>query len=437
MSSQKFTTALLAIAGVITISALSTSASAPPSPADTAPTTTIATPVVAGCATTVSGATSTTVDEAFINLCDAVLTREDEGYDKEVVLNGATFKCTSIPAGTTTDFNRSFFENRISEISEQVAAWNLAKVSNPNAPWAPVNPPKQSCNFPFTSTESNTNTISPLNSTKFGAGSFATTCTTEFKMDTTFVYAMTIPTTNPQGSSMVLPATTAWPWTLGFGGTRNCTWKLTFGSTGELSGTIAQNFGDLPKTQASVAWNCKEGYSKVICVSYTVTSEITVTGGTKSFEGATGFGIQTDVRILPATLVDMPFEAEGPGKTVFASSSRRYKLPVLKLADTIAKPKSTVSLRFKSKASAVNKKLSYTVSNARKATCSITGKSGATNVTLVKSVKSSTKGLISTSLTSSTLRSKLKLTAGKTASLTITCAVGKTKVIRRVSQVLR
>lgn len=431
MSSKKFTTALLAITGVITVSALGTSASAPPVSTEPTTTTTIATPVVAGCATTVSGATSTTVDEAFINLCDAVLTREDEGYDKEVVLNGATFKCTSIPAGTTTDFNRSYFENRMDEISRQVSDW---RNSNPRTTWSPVNPPKQSCNFPFTSKESDTAATFPVSSTKFGAGSFATTCTTEFKMDTTFVYTMTIPTSNPEGNSMVLPATKAWPWTLGFSGTRNCTWTLTFGSTGELSGTIAQNFGDLPKTQANVAWNCKEGYTKVICVSYTVTSEITVTGGTNSFEGATGSGIQTDVRILPALLVDMPFEADS---TVLAASSvGRYKLPVLKLADKIAKPKSTVSLRFKPKASAT-KKLSYTVSNARKATCSVTGKSGARNVTLVKSVKSNSKGLISTSLTSSTLRSKLKLTAGKTASLTITCAVGKTKVVRRVSQVLK
>jgi hypothetical protein len=430
MSSKKFTAALLAITGVITVSALGTSASAPPVSTEPTTTTTIATPVVAGCATTVSGATSTTVDEAFINLCDAVLTREDEGYDKEVVLNGATFKCTSIPAGTTTDFNRSYFENRMDEISRQVSDW---RNSNPRTTWSPVNPPKQSCNFPFTSKESDTAATFPVSSTKFGAGSFATTCTTEFKMDTTFVYTMTIPTSNPEGNSMVLPATKAWPWTLGFSGTRNCTWKLTFGSTGELSGTIAQNFGDLPKTQANVAWNCKEGYTKVICVSYTVTSEITVTGGTNSFEGATGSGIQTDVRILPALLVDMPFEADST--VLAASSGGRYKLPVLKLADAIAKPKSTVSLRFKPKASAT-KKLSYTVSNARKATCSVTGKSGARNVTLVKSVKSSSKGVISTSLTSSTLRSKLKLTAGKTASLTITCAVGKAKVVRRVSQVL-
>jgi hypothetical protein len=436
MSSKKFTTALLAIAGVMTVSSLSTSASAPPNSTDatTTTTTTIATPVVAGCATTVSGATSTTVDETFINLCDAVLTRKDEGYDDAVELNGATFKCTSIPSGTTTAFNRTYFENRMDEISAQVGAWRLAKVSNPNAPWAPVNPPKQSCNFPFTSKESNTDATFPVTSTKFGSGSFATTCTTEFKMDTNFVYTMTIPTADPVGNAMVLPNTKAWPWSLGFSGTRNCTWKLTFGSAGELSGTIAQNFGDLPKTQANVAWNCKEGYTKVICVSYTVTSEITVTGGTNSFEGATGSGIQTDVRILPALLVDMPFEADS---TVLAASSvGRYKLPVLKLADKIAKPKSTVSLRFKPKASAT-KKLSYTVSNARKATCSVTGKSGARNVTLVKSVKSNSKGLISTSLTSSTLRSKLKLTAGKTASLTITCAVGKAKVVRRVSQVLK
>jgi hypothetical protein len=437
MSSKKFTTALLAIAGVMTVSALSTSASAPPvstEPTTTTTTTTIATPVVAGCATTVSDATSTTVNEAFINLCDAVLTREDEGYDKEVVLNGATFKCTSIPAGTTTDFNRSYFENRIDEILAQFAAWRLAKVSNANAPWAPVDPPKQSCNFPFTSKESDTAATFPVSSTKFGAGSFATTCTTEFKMDTTFVYTMTIPTRNPEGNS-IFPATKAWPWTLGFSGTRNCTWKLTFGSTGELSGTIAQNFGDLPKTQANVAWNCKDGYTKVICVSYTVTSEITVTGGTNSFAGATGSGIQTDVRILPALLIDMPFEADGT--VLAASSGGRYKLPVLKLADKIAKPKSTVSLRFKPKASAANKKLSYTVSNARKAKCSVAGKSGARNVTLVKRVKSNAKGRINTSLTSSILRSKLKLKAGKTASLTITCAVGKRKVVRRVSQVLK
>jgi hypothetical protein len=254
-------------------------------------------------------------------------------------------------------------------------------------------------------------------------------------MDTTFVYTMTIPTSNPEGNSMVLPATKAWPWTLGFSGTRNCTWTLTFGSTGELSGTIAQNFGDLPKTQANVAWNCRDNYTKVICVSYTVTSEITVTGGTNSFAGATGSGIQTDVRILPALLVDMPFEADST--VLAASSGGRYKLPVLKLAGTIAKPKSSLSLRFKAKASSANKKLSYTVSNARKGTCSIAGKSGSRNVTLVKSVKSNSKGLINTSLTTSTLRSKLKLASGKSASLTITCAVGKTKVVRRVSQVLK
>jgi hypothetical protein len=273
-----------------------------------------------------------------------------------------------------------------------------------------------------------------VTSTKFGAGSFATTCTTEFKMDTTFVYTMTIPTANPEGNAMVLPATKAWPWSLGFSGTRSCTWKLTFGSAGELSGTIAQNFGDLPKTQASVEWNCRTGYTKVICVSYTVTSEITVTGGTNTFEGASGSGLQTDVRILPALLIDMPFEANST--VLAASSGARYKLPVLKLAGTVTKPKSSVSLRFKAKTSTASKKLSFTVSNARKATCSITGKSGSSNVTLVKSVKSSSKGLISTSLSISTLRSKLKLVAGKTASLTISCAVGKSKVVRRISQVL-
>ncbi len=444
MSAKKFATALLAVTGVIAVSTLSSNASAPPDStgATTTTTTTIATPVVAGCATTVSGATSTTVDEAFINLCDVVLTRKDEGYDDAVTLNGATFKCTAIPSGATTDFNRTYFEKRIDEISAQVGAWRLAKVSNANAPWAPVDPPKQSCNFPFTSKESNTAATFPVTSTKFGAGSFATTCTTEFKMDTTFIYTMTIPTTNPdanvdsQGRILgVLPATKAWPWTLGFSGTRSCTWKLTFGSTGELSGTIAQNFGDLPKTQANVAWNCKDGYTKVICVSYTVTSEITVTGGTNSFEGASGSGIQTDVRILPALLIDMPFEADTT--VLAASSSARYKLPVLKLADKIAKPKSSVSLRFKSKTSTTSKKLSYTVSNARKATCSITGKSGTSNVMLVKSIKSSSTGLVSTSLTTSTLRSKLKLATGKTASLTISCAVGKSKVVRRVSQVLK
>jgi hypothetical protein len=254
-------------------------------------------------------------------------------------------------------------------------------------------------------------------------------------MDTTFVYTMTIPTANPEGNAMVLPATKAWPWSLSFSGTRSCTWKLTFGSAGELSGTIAQNFGNLPKTQANVEWNCRTGYTKVICVSYTLTSEITVTGGTNTFEGASGSGLQTDVRILPALLIDMPFEANST--VLAASSGARYKLPVLNLAGTVAKPKSSVSLRFKSKTSAANKKLSFTVSNARKATCSITGKSGSSNVTLVKSVKSSPKGLISTSLSTSTLRSKLKLAAGKTASLTISCAVGKSKVVRRVSQVLK
>ena len=95
MSAKKFATALLAVTGVIAVSTLSSNASAPPDStgATTTTTTTIATPVVAGCATTVSGATSTTVDEAFINLCDVVLTQKDEGYDDPVKLDGATFKC--------------------------------------------------------------------------------------------------------------------------------------------------------------------------------------------------------------------------------------------------------------------------------------------------------------------------------------------------------
>ena len=434
MSAKKFKSAILAITVVMTAITLSTNASA-----ETDSTTTpIATPVVAGCSTTVSGATSTTIDEAYINLCDVVLTRKDEGYDDAVELNGATFKCTD-PAGATTAFNRDFYMDRINEINSQVSAWLN---TSPRATWAPVNPSKQNCSFPFTSKESNTATSFPVTSSKFGAGSFATTCTTEFKMDTTFIYTMTIPTSDPVGNDMVLPQTKAWPWTVGFSGTRNCTWKLTLGTTGELSGTIAQNFGNLPKTQASVAWNCKEGFTKVICVSYTVTSEITVTGGTNAFEGATGSGIQTDVRILPALLIDMPFEADGT--VLAASASARYKRPVLKLASSVAKPKSSLSLRFKPNASptksttsSTNKKLSYTVSKARKATCSITGKSGSRNITLVKGAKSSSTGLISTSLTTATLRTKLKLAATKKASLTITCTVGKKKVVQRVSQVLK
>ena len=124
MSAKKFNSAILAITVVMTAITLSTNASA-----ETDSTTTpIATPVVAGCSTTVSGATSTTIDEAYINLCDVVLTRKDEGYDEAVTLNGATFKCTSIPAGTTTDFNRTYFENRMDEISRQVSDW---RNSNP------------------------------------------------------------------------------------------------------------------------------------------------------------------------------------------------------------------------------------------------------------------------------------------------------------------
>jgi hypothetical protein len=452
MSTKKFNAALLAITVVITATTLSTNASADTTTTDST-TTTIATPVVAGCSTAVSGATSTTIDEAFINLCDLVLTQKDEGYDEAVTLNGATFTCTDVSTGTKTAFNRTYFENRMDDISRQVGAW---RNTNPRVTWAPVNPSKQSCDFPFTSKLSNVSTSFPMTSTKFGTGSFDTTCTTEFKMSTNFVYTMTIPTTNPdtnvdsQGRLlMTLPITKAWPWTLGFSGTRNCTWKLTVGTTGELSGTIAQNFGDLPKTQANVAWNCKDGFTKVICVSYTVTSEITVTGGTNAFNGASGSGIQTDVRILPALLIDMPFEADSNISS--ASAGARYKPSVLKMASTVPKPKSSLSLRFKSTAaptksttsstesttSSTNKKLSYTVSNARKATCSIAGKSGSRNITLVKAVKSSSTGLISTSLTSATLRTKLKLSVGKTASLTITCAVGKTKVVRRVSQVLK
>jgi hypothetical protein len=391
---------------------------------------------------------------------DTVVTQPDQGYDLPIELIGERFKCTD-PAGKVSAFDRTFYEDKIDFISRQQSAWFQKNAeTGTTTPWEPVNPVLQNCAFSTTVTESNTAKKVDVTNPTYGAGEFNSTCDMERTTAVSFNYKMTIPLTAPSSNIGLLPVTSASSWVANITGFRNCAWSLSFNAGVDVvSGTIEQVFVPLPETIQGVSYDCRPGMTKDLCVQYAYASNIVVTGGIGLFAGAEGTGIQNETRTLSGTLINMPFETSGANAVAIASE-RVASIPVMRLvgvpkigAIKSAAQKSVISLKLK-KAKRLTVRIAgprlvagvstlgngpdgkptkLKLSSAPKSSCAVTGKLGKRNVTLKAPVRD-TDGAVTTSITSSSLQQKLKLTAGKTATLTVTCATGTTKVVKTIKK---
>lgn len=401
-------------------------------------------------------------DETF-TIGSITVTKPDQGYDQEIELNGAAFDCTNSATSAKTKFDRTYFEARIDEVNAQVQNW-----MRNGGTWAPVDPPMQQCSFKHTITESKLAKTFTVSNSTYGQGTIASVCDMDLVMNVAFDYNMKVSRANP-GMTMVLPTTSATNWKLSFAGNRKCDWTLTFPSASsptqsatdsipsttvaatanKLVGTIDQDFTTLPGVVPAISFSCRVPNSKTLCVEYAYTSKMGVSSGAGVFAGVTGEGVQTDTRIVPAFLIDMPFEVDGDNKTVIpASLHRSLRLPTLNILGVkkFGTLKSVIALTLTKKAtssstasspSTASSKLSFSIPTAKKATCAVTGKSGKKTVSLAKGVRTTATGRLATSLTSASVRSKLRLSAGKTTTLTVTCTVGAKKVAKTFRQTLK
>ena len=271
----------------------------------------------------------------------------DEGYDQVTQLFGNDFDCVVTGTNATHKLDRSWFEGIIDGISGQKRDY----IANPGAGWNPVNPPTRTCEFKYTVSEANKTSTYDVTNDQFGTGSLSTVCNMNFSMDVSFIYKMTIPREIP-GLNMLLPNTSAQNWLTDFSGTRKCTWTITFGSgsaVDKLSGTVDQDFGNLPRTQPRVSANCNN-FQKTLCVGYTYTSNLAIQSGEGKFAAVkAGEGFQVDVRVLPAALINMPFELDGNGATVISQSVKNSvhypRMSIAGVSSSSEKLKSVITLR--------------------------------------------------------------------------------------------
>ena len=387
---------------------------------------------------------------------DTIVAQPDEGYDRPIELTGEKFSCTD-PTGKVSAFDRTFYEEKITFITGQERAWfqKNAETGTTN-PWTPVDPVVQNCAFSTTVTESNTATQFDVTNPTYGVGKFNSTCDMERTIAVSFNYKMAVPLTAPNGTTGILPVTSASSWVANISGFRNCTWGLAFNDgVDALSGTIEQDFTPLPDTIQGVSYNCRPGTTKDLCVQYSYASNVFVAVGVGTFARAEGTGVHNETRTLSGILINMPFETSG-ANAVAISSSRIAGNPALRLVGVpkigaIKKvaQKSVISLKLKkAKRPTVRiagprtvdgvstlgngpdgKPTKVKLSSGPKSSCGVTGKVGKRVVTLKAPVRDA-DGAVTTSLTSKTLQKKLKLSSGSTAKITVTCATGTAKIVK-------
>lgn len=301
-----------------------------------------------------------------LDLGTIIVSQPDEGYDAVAELFGEDFDCVVEGNGASHKLNKSFYEKIINDV---VIPEDIAFNRNPSAGWNPQSIiPNRNCTFRHTKTEvAKTTTFSVVHEV-YGEGKLTTKCDMNLTMDVSFDYEMSIPATRPDGNEGVLPTTSASNWITDFGGTRTCAWNIIFGTPSsdgvtadnKLIGTIVQDFATLPEAKPVVSFKCKN-LPKTLCVAYTYTSNVAVSSGEGRFAGVdAGEGVQTDTRMLPGALINMPFEVEGQGATVLRQSlDKSLRYPTLKISEvgaasqemksviTLKVTKRTLALRIK------------------------------------------------------------------------------------------
>lgn len=431
--------------------------------------------VLAACVVATTSATAaTSAGAAPVTSIGAItVTPDDGGFDKFIDLNGDDFTCED-STGADKKF-KTFFEDQASNLAKQQSDWYASGGSSggARAQWNPVNPSNMPLRCTFTSTDKVTNEASnyKVSNETLGESTLNATCDVERTQVVSFDYNMTFPTTSPdqnvdsQGRQIgLLPVTSASRWNVDLAGFRNCVWSMPFnGGVDTVSGTVEQDFASLPDQKPSVSYNCDGKSNKILCVEYTFTSALFVTGGLGEFLNETGGGTQTETRVLPAVLINMPYEVSGENAVRIQSAAQQAR-PALGLRESArglgkkVAPKSSIVLDLKkSKRPSVRiagpqvtngglvlgngpdgTPVKIKIAGAPKSACGIAGRAGKKSVVLKTAVRD-TDGAVVTTLTSSTLQQKLKLSKGAKASLTITCSTGikaSQRTVKKVSILL-
>lgn len=295
--------------------------------------------------------------------------------------------------------------------------------------------PSASC----TSTEVNTFTNAALEgevvNKNVGAGTISQTC--DMRRSVTVKFDVTVAAGSPNTVSVGNFASS-------MDGFQACAWAMKFGDakSSRLSGTIEQTFG----FSSTGAVPCNGSYSdlsargKVFCVEVQMNADVWVVGGSGEFASTGGTGKFSSGSLAPIVIPTVS------GVTTQSLNEARMLqivslvLPGANSADSANNLKMTLmkgakaSVRMVSPAKEAGSRTlgagadgtgltKVKVSAAPGAKCGITAKAGSTSKSVVPA-KTDADGMIATSVTSATLKSKLAAKSGAKVVLSVYCAVG-------------
>lgn len=314
-------------------------------------------------------------------------------------------------------------------------------IQNLDRMWSQTTAPPATCSMVNESVQTNQVLTGTVNNKNIGDGDMSQTCDLKQTLTMSFTYSVT-----GSGASRV-PAVTDFKNVLS--GFQACAWAMSFrdAQSTKLSGTVEQTFGmtsdavkiDCPASVLS-RMNGAPGGSTFYCVPWEMNAKVYVVGGTGYFADTGGVGSFSRSDVAPIVI---PGTGGVSGASVGITRALNAVLALLPQADTSQSASAMkmallkgakASVRLVSPAPVSGKRslgvgpdgstqLKVKVSAAPGAACSITAKSGSKSSTLSANKKDS-DGMVTTSITSATVKSKLAAKTGAKVTLSVYCKIG-------------
>lgn len=322
-----------------------------------------------------------------------------------------------------------------------------AFLSNVAARWnGQGSAPSATCTSVQVSTFTNAVLNGTVSNVNVGEGTIDQTC--DMRRSVTTTYSLTVAAGAPN-------TVTVGGIQSSMDGYQACAWAMKFADakTTRLSGTIEQtfSFSGTGKVECGGAVNPNDP-NLMFCVEVRSDSKVWVVGGSGAYAGTGGTGTFSDVNTAPiiipgtqgvklqslraSTLVQLLFEAlPQAGTSDTANSLKISLLKGAKASVRLVSPPPQGGTRTLGTGANGTDLTTVKLSAAPGAKCGVTATSGKTSKTLM-APKSDADGIINTSITSATLKSKLAASSGAKVALSVYCAVGKTSATSRQSVTL-
>ena len=301
------------------------------------------------------------------------------------------------------------------------------------------NPPTVTCSSKREMVQTNAALAGTVTNVNVGSGSISQTCDMKQTVAISFDVVTTMATTPGQPATVAVTNLKN-----SLDGYQACAWAMTFtdSQASRLSGTIEQvsSFsGDGQSVTCPAQFQNMQNMAKVYCVPVKTSASVYVVGGTGYFADTAGTGtfshsdiapimipVSSSVKVASVRLQTFVFDATAALLQLnSADTADGMKMSLLKGAKAsvrIVSPANVGGKRSLGTGADGSTLTTVKMSAAPGAKCGLTAKSGSKTKSVL-TAKKDADGLITTSITSATLKKSLAVAAGAKVMLSVYCAV--------------